>query len=89
MAIVAKSNTKEIIIMSRYFLIEIEEESSESFCDIRELNKNRKTAFDLYEKNEDQYGNKSSRLIKRLSNLRDAKELLRSARLTEGIIIEI
>lgn len=76
------------MIESRFFLIEIEQFSSGSFPCYEDLNPDRPTVFKIFERKIDQFGNVYDiELIICKSKLK-AKELLRSCRLTEGILIE-
>jgi len=73
--------------MSRFVLIEVEKDKSGSFPDYGSLNIERETEFRVYELSQDQYGNKSSRLLMSTSDILYAKKFLKSCRLIDGIEI--
>ena len=58
--------------MSRFQLIE-----TESFPNYETLNMDRETIFRVCEKEQDQYGNKSSRFLMQTSDISHAKKFLR------------
>jgi hypothetical protein len=73
--------------MSRFKLIEIEKEETESYPCYADLDLNRETEYRIYEFWEDQYGNKNNRIIITTPNLFYAKKFLRSCQLIDGIEI--
>ena len=72
-----------------WYLIEIEEKDTSDLSD-DEIDPNRKTVFDVYEKtpSRDVQGRFNTYHRKRFDNIEDAKIFLRSMRLQEGIIID-
>lgn len=74
--------------MSRFQLIEIEKQETESFPDYDSLELDRKTEYRVYVFHQDQYGNKSSTLLMKTSNRIYANKFIRSCRLIDGIVID-
>ena len=74
--------------MSRFILIVIEKEETESFPDYGSLDLDREFEYRVYEITRDQYGNEYRYLLMSTPNIIYAKNFLRSCRLIDGIVIE-
>ena len=74
--------------MSRFKLIEVEKNPTESFPCYSDLDPDRETVFIVYEFSSDQYKNKYFKKILVTHSVKRAKKFLRSCRLIEGIEIE-